>query len=93
MGTPNALTFRFHAKGGDLLCTFGDGSSHSGEFVFQEGVGKSLKYSLDFPVQTVLQILGLVGNKTIQLSDAGIMQIIIDSGISEYCYLFAVHQK
>ena len=45
---------------GDLKFTFGDHSTHAGEFVFQPGVTGTLDKNWAWPVAQVLQILKLI---------------------------------
>jgi hypothetical protein len=84
----NEIT-HFVAKTEDkkLMFFFGDHSSHAGNFVFEQGVEGELKKSWAWPVQAVIGILGLPGDKTFKISDAGAAMITVDSGIADYNYI------
>jgi hypothetical protein len=84
----NESVLTVSTKKGNLVFSFGDVSTHSGSFVFHElNADETLKYSWSWPVHQIIQILGLVGTKTMNISDVGAMQIIVDSGIAEYKYI------
>lgn len=85
-------TFIAKTDGGKLKFFFGDHSSHAGDFVFQDGVG-TISKPWNWPVNAVIGILGLAGDKSMKISDAGVMQITVDSGIAEYNYLLPAQQK
>lgn len=86
-------SFQVTVSNGDLKTSFGDSSSHAGNFVFQAGVNGALKHTLSWPVSEVLAILGLGGDKIIRISDAGAMQIVVDSGLAEYTYILPAQSK
>lgn len=86
-------TFRVETDGANLKFSFGDHSTHAGEFVFQPDVKTKLKRVLSFPVQQVIGILGLVGDKIMKISDDGAMQITVDSGIAVYNYILPAQSK
>lgn len=86
-------TFVSKTVGDKLHFFFGDHSSHSGNFVFQDNITGALSKSWNWPVGIVIAILGLAGDKTMKISDAGVMQITVDSGIAEYNYLLPAQQK
>jgi hypothetical protein len=86
-------TFVSKTDGDKLKFFFGDHSSHSGNFVFQDGITGSLSKAWNWPVGTVISILALSGDKTMKISDEGVMQITVDSGIAEYNYLLPAQQK
>ncbi len=71
----------------------GDHSTHAGNFVFQSGVAGQLKRAWAWPVAQVLSIMGLVGDKTMRISDDGAMQITVDSGLSVYNYILPAQSK
>ena len=91
----NAEELNFQAKtdGKDLVFTFGDHSTHSGNFVFQGDVGGSLKRAWSWPVKTVISILDLYGDKTFKISDDGAAMITVDSGIATYNYILPAQSK
>lgn len=77
----------------DLKFYFGDAASHAGNFVFESNVTGSLTKAWNYPVKSVIDILGLVGDKKMMISDDGILKITVDSGLAEYDYLLPAHSK
>ena len=67
--------------------------SESGQFVFETSVGSSLKTGWTWPVQQVLKILHLVGDKVISFSDKGALQVSVDSGLAKYNYILPAQSK
>ena len=88
--TEEAL-FKLSTRDGNLIITFGDFNTHAGSFVFQSEITGSLKNTLSIPKSQFLSVLNLDGNKTIKISDAGAVQVTVDSGITEYNYIFPAH--
>lgn len=86
-------TFTAKTENGDLKFFFGDHSTHAGNFVFQPGVAGQLKRAWAWPVAQVLSIMGLVGDKTMRISDDGAMQITVDSGLAVYNYILPAQSK
>ena len=86
-------TFAVRIDNGDLKFSFGDHSTHAGEFVFQSDVSGALKRSWSWPVAQVMGILALVGDKTMRISDDGAMQITVNSGLAEYNYILPAQSK
>lgn len=82
-------TFVAKTDGDKLKFTFGDISSHGGEFVFATGVTGNLNKSWAWPVAPVLAILKAadVNNTTMSLSNDGALQITLDSGLAVYKYI------
>jgi len=82
-------TFLAKTDGDKLKFTFGDASSHGGEFIFATGVTGILNKSWTWPVAPVLNILKIadVNNTTMSLSNEGALQITLDSGIATYKYI------
>jgi hypothetical protein len=80
-------------ENGDLKFYFGDHSSHAGNFVFQSGVSGTLTQSWAWPVGVVISILSLPGDKTFKISNDGVAQITVDSGIAKYNYLLPAQTK
>ncbi len=76
-----------------MVFSFGDASTHAGEFVFQAGVTGKLKQAWAWPVVQVMSILNLAGDKTIKIADAGAMMITVDSGLAEYDYILPAQSK
>jgi len=86
-------TFQVKTDGGNLVFFFGDASTHAGSFVFQANVAGKLKQTWSWPVQQVMSILALDGDKTMKIADAGAMQITVDSGLAEYNYILPAQSK
>jgi hypothetical protein len=82
-------TFLAKTDGGNLKFTFGDVSSHGGEFIFATNVVGNLTKGWTWPVASVLSILKIAdaNNAKIGFSDEGAMQITLDSGIATYKYI------
>jgi hypothetical protein len=87
------IVFKTKTEDGHLKFMFGDHSSHAGDFVFQHDVGGQLKKQWSWPVLQIISILGLVGNKRMKISDDGVMQITVDSGLGVYTYIIPAHSK
>lgn len=83
---PQEPSFVARTENGDLKVYFGDPASHAGNFVFQDSVTGKLTRPWHWPVNVVVAILGLSGDKKIRLSDEGVMQITVDSGLGVYDY-------
>ena len=62
-------TFNVSTNDGNLTFSFGDASTHAGEFVFQHGVEGSLQHTWSWPVAQVQSILNLDGDVTMSISD------------------------
>lgn len=82
-------TFLAKTDGDKLKFTFGDASSHGGEFIFATGVSGKLTKGWTWPVSPVLAILKAadVNNTTMSLSNEGALQITLDSGLAVYKYI------
>jgi len=82
-------TFLAKTDGDKLKFTFGDASSHGGEFIFATGVTGNLNKGWSWPVAPILSILKIadVNNTTMSLSNEGALQITLDSGIATYKYI------
>jgi len=91
----NAEEVNFQAKteNGDLKFSFGDHSTHSGNFVFHPGVTGTLKRSWSWPIGLVISILDLTGDKTFKISDDGAAMITVDSGLAVYNYILPAQSK
>lgn len=85
--------FQVSTDGSNLVFSFGDASTHAGSFVFHAGITGKLKQTWSWPVNQVQAILALTGDKTMRISDAGAMQITVDSGIIEYNYILPAQSK
>ncbi len=86
-------TFIARTEGDDLKFAFGDASTHAGEFVFQPDVGGSVSKGWAWPVDQVSKILSLGGDLEYSISDDGVSQISVDSGLGVYNYLLPAQTK
>ena len=86
-------TFIAKTENGDLKLYFGDHSTHAGNFVFHTNVGGTLNKAWSWPVQQFIGILGLDGDKTVQISDDGAVMITVDSGLIKYEYILPAMSK
>lgn len=82
-------TFLAKTDGDKLKFTFGDVSTHGGEFVFATDVTGKLTKAWTWPVASVLSILKAadVNNTVMSFSNDGALQITLDSGIATYKYI------
>jgi hypothetical protein len=86
-------TFIAKTENSNLVFYFGDHSSHAGNFVFAHDVAGSLNKAWAWPVNAVISILSLSGNKMIRFSDEGAAQITVDSGLAIYNYILPAQTK
>ena len=86
-------TFNVRTTDGNLVFSFGDASTHAGEFVFQHGVEGKLQHTWSWPVAQVQAILNLDGDVTMSISDQGAMKIAVDSGLVKYDYILPAQSK
>ena len=86
-------TFNVKTVDGNLVFSFGDASTHAGEFVFQHGIEGSLQHTWSWPVAQTQAILGLDGDLTMSISDQGAMMISVDSGMVKYDYILPAQSK
>jgi len=77
----------------DLVFSFGDQSTHAGEFVFQTNIEGSLSHTWAWPVAQTQSILSLGGDITMSISDQGAMQITVNSGLATYNYILPAQSK
>ena len=89
----DATAFSSKTENGDLKFFFGDLSSHAGSFVFAAGTGGNLSKQLYWPVAVVNSILSLPGDKTFKISDEGVAEITVDSGLAVYKYMLPAQTK
>ena len=85
--------FKARTDGTDLKFYFGDHSTHAGNFVFQANVGGQLKREWSWPVKVVISILDLTGDKTMRISDEGVAEITVNSGVGVYTYKIPAQSK
>ena len=88
----DATTFSSKTENGELKFFFGDHSSHAGSFTFATTDG-SLSKQLNWPVSVVNSILSLPGDKTFKISDEGVAEITVDSGLAVYYYKLPAQTK
>jgi hypothetical protein len=95
MASANSEELNFTAKteGNELKFFFGDHSSHAGNFVFQAGITGTLTKGWSWPVNAVLSILNLAGDKKFSISDEGAAQITVNSGLATYNYILPAQSK
>lgn len=86
-------TFIAKTDGNKLKFYFGDHANHAGDFVFQDGITGTLSKAWNWPVSQVIGILGLAGDKTMRISDDGVMEIAVDSGLAVYTYKLPAQSK
>jgi hypothetical protein len=86
-------TFNVTTKNSNLVFSFGDASTHAGEFDFEKGVEGTLQHTWSWPVAAVQAILNLSGDVTMSISDQGAMMITVDSGIGTYNYILPAQSK
>ena len=87
------VTTKSTAGVSDLVFSFGDASTHAGEFVFQNAVEGTLQHTWSWPVAAVQSILNLSGDVTMSISDQGAMMIAVDSGMATYDYILPAQSK
>ena len=92
MAHSDATTFSSKTENGELKFFFGDHSSHAGSFTFATTSG-TLSKQLNWPVSVVNSILSLPGDKTFKISDDGVAEITVDSGIAVYHYMLPAQTK
>jgi hypothetical protein len=86
-------TFNVKTDNEDLVFSFGDASTHAGNFVFQPQVGGTLTHTWSWPVAQVQSVLNLSGDITMSISDQGAMKICVDSGLGTYDYILPAQSK
>ena len=86
-------TFNVRTTDGNLVFSFGDASTHAGEFVFQHGVENTLAHTWSWPVAQVQSILSLDGDLEMSISDQGAMKISVNSGMATYDYILPAQSK
>lgn len=88
--------FTLHTDKNNLICTFGDNANHAGEFIFASNVTGKLNPDKAWPVKLILPILKLNDNSNgfkIKISNAGIMEFSVDSGLTDYNYYILAQAK
>ncbi len=85
--------FTTKVDSGNLKIHFGDVATHSGNFIFENNVTGNLTHAWQWPVQQMVSILSLSGDKTMKFSDQGVAEITVDSGLGTYRYLIPASSK
>jgi hypothetical protein len=85
--------FQVKTDGTDLKFLFGDHSSHAGNFVFQPDITGKLTRAWAYPAKQFVAILDLMGDKTVRISDSGVAQITVDTGVAVYNYILPAQSK
>lgn len=85
--------FLVKTENGNLKLSFGNHSSHAGDFVFQSNVSGVLKHAWAWSVKNMIPILELAGNKTIKFSDTGVAEVMVDSGLAQYQFMLPAISK
>jgi len=85
--------FTVKTEGTDLKVYFGDPSTHAGNFVLQAGITGKLTKAWSWPVSVVIAILNLAGDKKFSISDEGVAQITVNTGLATYNYLLPAQTK
>ena len=88
----DATAFSSKTENGELKFFFGDQASHAGSFTFAATDG-SLSKQLNWPISVVNSILSLPGDKTFKISDDGVAEITVDSGLAVYQYMLPAQTK
>jgi hypothetical protein len=86
-------TFQLSTEGSKLIFKFGDASTHAGSFVFHDGITGKLKQNWSYPIDQVLKILNLTGDKIMRIADGGVLSITVDSGVASYEYVLPAQVK
>lgn len=92
MAHSDATTFSSKTENGELKFFFGDAASHAGSFTFATTSG-TLNKQLNWPVAVVNSILSLPGDKEFKISDDGVAEITVDSGLAVYHYMLPAQTK
>ena len=95
MAAANSEESNFIAKteNGALKFYFGNAAGHAGDFVFDSNVAGTLSRAWAWPVNTIINILNLAGDKTLKISDEGAVMITVNSGLAEYSYIITAQSK
>jgi hypothetical protein len=86
-------TFTAKTENGSLKFYFGDHSSHAGDFVFATNVSGSFSKPWAWPIQAIINILSLPGDKKLSFSDEGAAQVVVDSGAAVWTYIIPAQTK
>jgi hypothetical protein len=86
-------TFSPRTEDGNLYFYIGDQGGDRSKILIAENVKGKLPHNNHWPLAIILKILKLGGNSsvTMSISNAGILKLVVDSGIGEYTYLLPKH--
>lgn len=85
--------FQVKTENNNLVFFFGDASTHAGSFIFETNVQSKLKQTWSWPVNSIMSILNLDGDKVMKIADVGAMMISVDSGLASYDYILPAQTK
>ena len=85
-------TFTTQIENGNLKVFIGDHSTHAGNFIFQSDVS-GLTKKMSWPTSVVISILNLPGDKVYKISDDGVTQITVNSGLATYDFILPAFSK
>jgi hypothetical protein len=85
--------FKVKTVNNELKFYFGDASTHAGDFTFQGGVSGNIRNEWQYPVALFQSVVNLQGDKEVSLSDQGVIQVIVNSGLITYEYLLPANTK
>lgn len=85
--------FQVVTENGNLVFKFGDANSHAGSLIFQPNISTSLRNTFAWSIPQVVSILGLDGDITMKISDMGLLQIVVSSGLATYTYTLPAQTK
>ena len=85
--------FQVKTENNNLVFFFGDASTHAGSFIFESNVKTKLKQTWSWPVNSLMSILNLDGDKIMKIADVGAMMISVDSGLASYDYILPAQTK
>jgi hypothetical protein len=85
--------FKMRTENGSLKFYFGDHSTHAGEFVFENPVQGKLTREWSYAAKVAISVLDLAGDKVMRVSDEGMIEITVDSGLALYQYRLLAHSK
>ena len=82
--------------GNNLEFVFGEANNHNGKFVFEPNIKGKLTADRAFAVDSTLKVLGLEATSEtciVRVSDKGMIQVEINSGIMTYTYFLMAMSK
>jgi hypothetical protein len=86
--------FKSKIENNNLIFSFGGiSSTHVGSFVFQSAIEGKLRNVFNWPINNIINILSLDGDKMMKISDEGLMMITVDSGLTVYDYIIPAMTK